>query len=202
MVDQESMNGMRTASKGFGELVADVRKKFNSSEEKQTHRSTKTPNPKQQSYSTLTTQSWHHHQQTAQVWKRIGEHVLLKAHEVMTPDRPIKYLSRQCVKVHAHGRRGFKVRLPQEYFASIARAMEVGGLRDTNCPTAQEIWTNRGTNGQEVSMLGASDHPRYRAGVGKLQFMINEVPEIAHAVKNLSRQPAKPSVLDMQDLKQ
>ena len=31
-----------------------------SSEEKQTHRSTKTQNPKQQSYSTLTTQSWHH----------------------------------------------------------------------------------------------------------------------------------------------
>ena len=36
-------------------------KKSNSSEEKQTHRSTKTPNPKQQSCSTLTTQSWQHH---------------------------------------------------------------------------------------------------------------------------------------------
>ena len=32
-------------------------------------------------------------------------------------------------------------------------------------------------------MLGASDHSRYRGGVGKLQFMINEVPEIAYAVK-------------------
>ena len=32
--------------------------------------------------------------------------------------------------------------------------------------------------------------------------MINEVPEIAHAVKNLSRQLAGPSELDMQDLKQ
>ena len=32
--------------------------------------------------------------------------------------------------------------------------------------------------------------------------MINEVPEIAYAVKNLSTQLAKPSELDMQDLKQ
>ena len=32
--------------------------------------------------------------------------------------------------------------------------------------------------------------------------MINEVPEIAHAVKNLSRQLAGPSEPDMQDLKQ
>ena len=30
--------------------------------------------------------------------------------------------------------------------------------------------------------------------------MINEVPEIAYAVKNLSRQLAGPSELDMQDL--
>ena len=43
--------------------------------------------------------------------------MLLKAHEVMTHDRPIKYLSRQYLKVHAHGRRGFKVRVPQEYLA-------------------------------------------------------------------------------------
>ena len=53
---KKAMNGMRTASKDFGDLVADVVK-----EEKQTHRSTKTPNPKQQSCSTLTTQSWQHH---------------------------------------------------------------------------------------------------------------------------------------------
>ena len=51
-------------------------------------------------------------------------------------------------------------------------------------------------------MLGASDHSRYRAGVGQLQFMIGEVPEKACAVKNLSRQLAKSSELDMQYLKQ
>ena len=43
---------------------------------------------------------------------------------------------------------------------------------------------------------------KYRAGVGKLQFMINEVPEIAYAVKNLSRQLAKPSESDLHELKQ
>ena len=51
-------------------------------------------------------------------------------------------------------------------------------------------------------MLGAIEHSKYRAGVGKLQYMINEVPEIAYAVKNLSRQLAKPSESDMQELKQ
>ena len=48
---------------------------------------------------------------------------------------------------------------------------------------------------------GENDHSRYSAGDGKLQFMINEVPEIAYAVKKLSRQLAKPSELDMKDLK-
>ena len=55
--------------------------------------------------------------------------------------------------------------------------------------------------GHDLS-LGATDHSRYRAGVGQLQFMIKEVPEVAHAVKNLLRQLAKPSELDMQDLQQ
>ena len=36
----------------------------------------------------------------------------------------------------------------------------------------------------------------------KLQFMVNDVPETAYAVKNLSRQLAGPSEQDMQDLKQ
>ena len=54
---KKAMNGMRRASKDFGDLVAEVMNEYSSSEEKQTHRSAKTPNPKQQSYSTLTTQS-------------------------------------------------------------------------------------------------------------------------------------------------
>ena len=44
------------------------------------------------------------------------------------------------------------------------------------------------------------DHSRHRGGVGKLQFMINEVPDKANAVKKLSKQLAGPSELDMQDL--
>ena len=51
-------------------------------------------------------------------------------------------------------------------------------------------------------MPGASDHSRYRAGVGNLHLVINEVLEIAYAVKKLTRQLAKASELDMQDLKQ
>ena len=74
----------------------------------QTHGSTKTPNPKQHSCSTLTTQSWQHHINRQSKCGRIGEHMLLKAHEVMTHDRPIKYLSRQYLKVHTHGRRRSK----------------------------------------------------------------------------------------------
>ena len=59
-----------------------------------------------------------------------------------------------------------------------------------------------GPVGQDQRTMGANDHSKYRAGLGKVQFMINEVPEIAYAVKNLSRQLAGPSELDMQDVKQ
>ena len=124
------------------------------------------------------------HQQTALVWNRIGKHVLLKAHEVMTHDRPIKYLSRQYLKVHAYGRRGFKVRFRQEYFASIATPMEMVGCRSRAVPGRKRSGPKAGRGGQDQRTLGASDQSRYRAGVGKPQFMINEVPEIAYVVKN------------------
>ena len=117
VADQEAMNGMRTASKDCGELVADVMKEI------QFERG----NADLQIYEDTKSQAaivFHvddpilaaSHQQTALVWNRIGKHFLLKAHEVMTHDRPIKYLSRQYLKVHAHGRRGFKVRFTSKIF--------------------------------------------------------------------------------------
>ena len=54
---KKAMNGMRTASKDFGDLVAEVMNEIQFERGKQTLRSTKTPNPRPQSYSTLTTQS-------------------------------------------------------------------------------------------------------------------------------------------------
>ena len=128
--------------------------------------------------------------------------MLLKANEVMTPDRPIKYLSRQHPDVHTHGRRRLKVRLPQAYFDSIATAMEMVGCGSRTVPKRKKSGPIVGQVGQDQRTLGASDHSRYRAGVGQLQFMIKEVPEIAHAAKNLSKRLAKQSELDMQDLKQ
>ena len=109
---KKAMNGMRTASKDFGDLVADVMKEI------QFERGKADP----QIYKDTKFQAaivFHvddpmlaaSHQQTAIVWNRIGKHMLLKAHEAMTHDRPIKYLSSQYLKVHAHGRRGFTVRL-------------------------------------------------------------------------------------------
>ena len=127
---------------------------------------------------------------------------MLKAHEVMTPDIPIKYLSRQYLKVHTHGRRGFKFRLPQENFNSIRTTTEMVGCGSRAVPGRKKSGPTVGQVGQDQRILGASDHSRYRAGVGKLQFMINEVPEKAYAAKNLSRQLAGPSEQDMQDLKQ
>ena len=52
------------------------------------------------------------------------------------------------------------------------------------------------------SSQGVIDQDQQRDGVGKLQFMTNEVPEIAYAVKILSRHLAGQSELDMQGLKQ
>ena len=140
------------------------------------------------------------HQQTYLVWNRIGEHMLLEEHEVMTVDRPTKHLSRQYLKLHTQQRWGFKVRLLQEYFDSIATAMEMVGCGSRGVPGRKKSGPTVGQVGQDRRTLGANDHSKYR--VGKLQFMINEVPQMAYAAKNLSRQLVGPSELDMQNLKQ
>ena len=86
---KKAMNGMRTATKDFGDLVADVMKEI------QFERGKADP----QIYKDTKSQAaivFHvddpilaaSHQQTALVWNRIGNHMLLKAHEVMTHDRP------------------------------------------------------------------------------------------------------------------
>ena len=100
------------------------------------------------------------------------------------------------------GDEDFKVRLPQEHFDSIATSLEMDGCGARAVPGRKRSGQTAGRVGQDQRTLGANDHSRYRAGLGKLQFMVNEVPEIAYAVKNLSRQLAGPSELDMQDLKQ
>ena len=93
---KKAMNGMRTASKDFGDLVADVMKEIQLERGKadpQKYKDTKSQaaivlhvdDPIQATS----------HQQTALVWNRIGGHMLLKAHEVMTPDRPIGCLGGQ-----------------------------------------------------------------------------------------------------------
>ena len=60
---KKAMNGMRTASKDFGDLLAHVMKEIQFERRKADPQiyNTRTPNPKRQSCSTLTTQSWHHH---------------------------------------------------------------------------------------------------------------------------------------------
>ena len=159
---------MRTASKDFGDLVAERMKEF------QLERGKADP----QIYKDTKSQAaivFHvddpilasSHQQTARVWKRVGEHVLLKAHEVMTCDGPIRSLSRRYVRVHAHGRRGFKVRLFQEYFDSIATAMDMVSCGTRAVPGRKKAGPTAGRVGQDQRMLGASAHSRYRAGVGK-----------------------------------
>ena len=80
--------------------------------------------------------------------------------------------------------------------------MEMVGCGSRAVPGRKRSGPTAGRVGQDQRTLGANDHSRYRAGVGELQFMINEVPEIAYAVKNLSRQLTGLSELDMQDLKQ
>ena len=173
--------------------------------ERQIHRSTKTPNPKQQSYSTLTTQSWHHHiQQTARAWKRIGEHMLLKAHEVMTRDSRIKYLSRQHVRVHTHGRRGFKARLPQEYFDSIATAIEMVGSKTRTVPRRKKKAepTVGQVDQEQTENAGSERSPAVQSWSWKTAVHDQRSAGDSLRSENLSRQPAKPSELDMQDLKQ
>ena len=91
---KKAMNGMRTASKDFGDLVVDVMNEIQFERRKadpQIYRNTKSqPAVMFHVDDPILAAS---RQPTALVWNRIGEHMLLKAHEVMTLDRPIKYLS-------------------------------------------------------------------------------------------------------------
>ena len=129
--------------------------------------------------------------------------MLLKAQEVLTADTPIKYLSRWYVRVHAH------VADEDSKFAWLQNSSTVsqqqwkwsvaGGelLQD-----ARRLVTQRDTLAKS---RGSWERPNTRGTElerGKLQFIINEVPKTAYAVKNLSRQLAKPSEADMHDLKQ
>ena len=58
---KKAINGMRTASKDFGDLVADVMKEIQFERGKADPHIYKDTKSKQQLYSTLTTQSWQHH---------------------------------------------------------------------------------------------------------------------------------------------
>ena len=82
---KKAMNGMRTASKDFGDLVADVMKEIQFEREKADPQLCKDTKFQAAIVFYVDDQILaSSHQQTAQVWKRIGEHMLLKAHEVMT----------------------------------------------------------------------------------------------------------------------
>ena len=93
---KKAMNEMRTASKDFGDLVADLIKEIQSKRGKadpQINKDTKSQAAVVFHVDVPILGS--SHQQPAQVWKRIREHMSLKTHEVMIPDRAIKYLRRQ-----------------------------------------------------------------------------------------------------------
>ena len=114
----------------------------------------------------------------------------------MTCDRPSMYLSRQYVRGHAHGRRGFKVRLPQVYFDSIATTMEMVGCGTRAVPGRRKAGPTAGCVGWSERSLAVHSWS-WTTGSSR-----STVPEIAHAVKDLSRQSAKPTESDMHDLKQ
>ena len=159
---------MRTASKDFGDLVADVMEEIQfgrGKEDPKIHKDTKSQAAIVFHVDDLILAA--SHQQTALVWNRIGEHMLLKAREVMTPDRPIKCLSRQYLKVHTHGDEDSKSVFLKTIFDSSATAMEMVGC-------GSRAVSGRKKSGQQWDKLAKiREHweptiTRYRAGVGKL----------------------------------
>ena len=127
--------------------------------------------------------------------------MLLKAHEVMTHDRPIP---EQTVSESAYIREtGFQSPFASRMLRQHCDSHGNGWLWIASRPRAQEIWTNSGTKLAKIRGHWERTITRdTELELGKLQFMVNEVPEIAYAVKNLSRQLAGPSELGMQELKQ
>ena len=112
---KKAMNGMRTASKEFADLVAEVMKEIQFERGKahpQIHKHTKSQAAIVFHVDDPILAS-SHHQQTARVWKRIGEHAFESARSNDT--RQTNQIPHQTVRESAHTRQTrFKVRLPQE----------------------------------------------------------------------------------------
>ena len=138
---------------------------------------------------------------TARIWAEVGQHVLLKEGITINKDSDTKYLSRCYRTVEQEGRRGFKVRLGKDYFDSITEVAGMTGCKSKQVPGhAPEL---KAGNIEDPSVpLDEANHRRYRGVVGKMQYMTNEVPEIAFAVKGLSRRLAGPTVEDEKDMRE
>ena len=54
-----------------------------------------------------------------QVWKRFGEHTLLKSPDVHPKKKSVTHPTRLHATIHEHGKRGFRVRLPKEYMTAL-----------------------------------------------------------------------------------
>ena len=180
----------------FSDLVADVmiEIQFERGKAEQIHKDTKSEAVNVFHVDDLIPAS--SHQQTAQVWKSIGEHMLLKAHDVMTPDRHIKYLSRQYVKVHAQADGDSK----SVYINISSTALQQQWKWSVAGPGLKKAGPTVGQVGQEQRLLGATESPEMQSCSWKTA--VYDQRSTAYAVKNLSRQLAKPSGLDVQDLKQ
>ena len=93
------------------------------------------------------------------------------------------------------------MRLSKEYFESITELAGMTGCKKKDAPGVKRE-PKAGKVEDRSKPLDAPGHSKYRGVVGKLQYMTNEVPEIAFSVKGLSRRLAGPSTADEVDMRQ
>lgn len=102
-------------------------------------------------------------EECAQVWNDIGKHLQLKESECITSEVPVTFPGREYQRVRGHGLRGLRVRQPQKYIQEALSVLDMVGCKSHEVP---------------------EDHSRYRAGVGKFQYIVSEYPDNAFALKN------------------
>jgi hypothetical protein len=121
--------------------------------------------------------------------------------EFFNSDTPVVYLGREYLRVENENKTGFSVRMTDKYLSSIlslfnlekAKSSSITGAEVSSVPIAGRVEVPR--------LLNKDEHHLFRSGVGKIQYMLGERPDLAYALKRISHALASPTTSDLEALK-
>lgn len=192
----KAMNGMRTGSAEFNALTADVRKRIGFERAEADSQLYVEEGSTARIVFHVDDPIWvASKEESEQVWGDIGKHLRLKDSKYITGDEAVKFLGREYQRVRGHGRRGFRVRQAGKYIDVALAVLNMVGCQARSVP-GRKLSKTDAKHIDNVALLDAEEHSKYRAGVGNLQYMLNEYPAVSFAVKCCSMRLATPTRAD------